>query len=206
MKKNKMLSLLPALSICLTLMMSMMVSASAYVAGDINAEATTEVVVEADSTPLTPDGNGNLVDDSTSSNKEFITIQTKNGNYFYLILDKDRDSDNAYMLSLIDEGDLEEFIEQDESEEEEEPVITMPVVEEPEEEETEPEEEKTTSTSSNGMVTLLLLAAAGGAGYYFKVYKPKHEKPQQPDNLEGVEFEDDPEINEDNLTDDDTEE
>lgn len=41
---------------------------------------------------LTPDGTLSLIDDiggSTRSGKQFITVETKNGNVFYLIIDRD---------------------------------------------------------------------------------------------------------------------
>ena len=41
---------------------------------------------------LTPDGNLSLIDDigsPTTSGKQFITVETKNGNVFYLIIDRD---------------------------------------------------------------------------------------------------------------------
>ena len=40
---------------------------------------------------LTPDGNLSLIDDlgGTSSGKQFITVETKGGNVFYLIIDRD---------------------------------------------------------------------------------------------------------------------
>ena len=41
---------------------------------------------------LTPDGNLSLIDDigsPTASGKQFITVETKNGNVFYLIIDRD---------------------------------------------------------------------------------------------------------------------
>lgn len=213
MRKHRLFSLVLALAMSLSLMFSMTVSASAFVSGDINAEATTEVVVEVDDSaaevdepvseveepvtalPLTPDGNGNIADDISSGNKQFITVQTKNGNHFYIILDRDRDGDNAYMLSQIDEADLAEFIEKDE------PEVQTPVIEQPEitipEPIPDPEPEPEKKDSGNSVLSLLLLAAAGGgAYYYFKVYKPKSEKSKQPD-LDGMEFEDDAEINED---------
>lgn len=211
MRKRRIISLIMALAMIFCLMLSMTVTASAFVSGDINVEATTEVIVAEPETaeveelaeavtpepvapePLTPDGNGTIADDTASGSKQFITVQTKNGNYFYLILDRDRDGENAYMLSQIDEADLEEFIEK------EEPEIQSPVFEEPEitvpEPEPVPEPEKTVN-AGNAVVTLLILVAiGGGAFYYFKVLPDK--KPRQPENLNEMEFEDDPEINED---------
>lgn len=189
-----------AMSICLVLALS--APAYAYVPGDLNANATTEIEVEeeepiaepieeeteevSDTLPLTPNGNGNLADDSTSKNKEFITVQTKNGNYFYLILDRDRDSNNAYMLSQIDEGDLKDFIEEKEHETmvmeptlPEEPVIDIP-------------EPAVQSSGMAGLTNILILAAAGGgAFYYFKVLKPKLDAAKGEQEIENKEYDDD---------------
>jgi uncharacterized protein YraI len=43
------------------------------------------------SSPLTPDGNLELVDDVTqeSDGKQFITVQSKNDNTFYIVIDRD---------------------------------------------------------------------------------------------------------------------
>ena len=50
---------------------------------------TTEAV---DYDPLTPAGNLTLVDDVRKENgKQFITMVSKNGNYFYLVIDRDKD-------------------------------------------------------------------------------------------------------------------
>ncbi len=211
MRKNKILSLLLSMAMSICLVCSLSVPAYAVVAGDVNASATTEVVVEStqplpvreqesgnatatveeetDTTPLTPEGNSNLQDDSTSKNKEFITVQTKNGNYFYLVIDKDRADNNAYMLSQIDEGDLKEFLKEEEVQE---PVTT--IVEQPaEESQEEPEPEKQEPKGGmNGMTFLILAAAAGGgAFYYFKVLKPKQEQARGEQEIESAEFPDD---------------
>ena len=65
---------------------------------------------------LTPDGNLSLIDDilmsdeiideSNLQNKQFITVQSKNGNYFYLVIDRSGDTENVYLLNLVDEADL----------------------------------------------------------------------------------------------------
>ena len=59
-------------------------------------------------TPLTPDGNLELVDDvyQTSDGKQFITVQSKNDNTFYIVIDRDKNGENVYFLNLVDEADL----------------------------------------------------------------------------------------------------
>ena len=71
---------------------------------------------------LTPDGNLTLVDDvgsPTKSGKQFITAVTKNGNYFYIIIDRADyvDDDEDYGYSEEYEDDDVGFIADDEDNE-----------------------------------------------------------------------------------------
>ena len=76
------------------------------------AEASTEAETrsEDDTRPLMPNGNLTLVDDigsSTGQGRQFITLVTKSGNYFYLIIDRnDKGEENVHFLNMVDEEDL----------------------------------------------------------------------------------------------------
>jgi hypothetical protein len=65
--------------------------------------------VPATSAALTPDGNLNLVDDVSgeqSESKQFITVTTKTGEYFYIVIDRAGGAENVYFLNLVDDSDL----------------------------------------------------------------------------------------------------
>jgi len=134
---------------------------------------------------LTPDGNMNLIDDygsSTGAGKQFITLTTKNGNYFYLIIDRDDNgAETVHFLNLVDEADLLSLMDEEQVAEhtgdstvEVEPTVTpepeVPVEEPIEEPTEEPAKEK---NSSMGVIALILIAAIGGVGAYIYIKKGK---------------------------------
>jgi len=64
---------------------------------------------------LTPEGNLTLVDDiasTSSSDKQFITVVTKSGNYFFIIIDRAAETENVYFLNKVDEADLLAILEE----------------------------------------------------------------------------------------------
>jgi hypothetical protein len=66
--------------------------------------------------PLTPDGNLTLLDDvqtNLSGNLQFLTVRTKAGNTFYLIVDRSAEQNNVHFLNLVDEADLLALLKQE---------------------------------------------------------------------------------------------
>lgn len=65
--------------------------------------------------PLTPDGNLEIVDDIVHEDKQFITVKSRSGAEFYIVIDRSRDSDNVYFLNQVDDVDLFALLEEDSS-------------------------------------------------------------------------------------------
>ena len=147
---------------------------------------------------FTSPGNGSIGDRIKNSNgKDFFTVRTKNNNTFYLVIDHANSTDNVYMLSLIDENDLSEFLEETQKKEEKTtaPVIIPQTKTQTETETNEKSEKKETQQPvqapfQNSFIWILILAGAViAAAYYFKIYKPGHE--EEEDDSEGMESADD---------------
>lgn len=69
---------------------------------------------DAESPAFSIEGNAEVVDHITDgSSKEFYTIRTANNQTFYLVIDHSNTMNNVYMLSAIDENDLQDFIEEE---------------------------------------------------------------------------------------------
>lgn len=81
--------------------------------------------VEENNPPLTPEGNLTLVDNVTtaSGTKQFLTLTSRAGNFYYLVIDYDKDgASNAHFLNQVDERDLISIMDEDEAKELEERI------------------------------------------------------------------------------------
>ena len=152
---------------------------------------------------LTPDGNLTLIDDigsSTKAGKQFITLESKNGNTFYLIIDRDDEGEETvHFLNQVDEADLMALTGEEETPatcsctkkcvagtvNTSCPVCAVNMTEcvgkeaKPEvpTEPTEPAEEPEKKSGVGGILVVLLIVALGG-GAAFYIFKQKKAKPQ----------------------------
>ena len=154
-----------------------------------------DVVTVTDETSgaLTPEGNLTLVDDyhtnySDGSGQQFITLVSKSGNTFYLVIDRNaKGQQTVHFMNLVDEADLlalmeedsadaytaeKEAAEQDKLKAEEE---AKKAAEEASASGTEqPKENKVTKIASGFLGVVVLIAlAAGGVFYAFAKQKQK---------------------------------
>lgn len=172
---------------------------------------------------LTPDGNLSLMDDignPVTSGKQFITVETRNGNVFYLIIDRDDEGEETvHFLNQVDEADLLTLM-GDDAPAAETPAVcnckekcaagavntNCPVCKNNLSEcsgkeavtEPEPEPEQPEKKSSGGLLVIVLLLALAGGGVfaYVKFIKPKQgvKVSADPDDYD---FEDEEMVNED---------
>ena len=141
------------------------------------------------STALTPDGNLTLVDDygeghEDGSGKQFITLVTKAGNTFYLIIDRDDEGkQTVHFLNLVDEADLLALMDEDTAAKytKPEPEVQPPAeTQQPEDNADKPDEEKPAPKANPLPALLLVLALLGGGGFfaYTKFFKGGGKKEQ----------------------------
>ena len=162
-----------------------------------------------DSAFFSNEGNMQTQDRLDETNREFLTVTTRNGNIFYLVIDENADGKNVHFLNQVDEADLLPLLDEDsqkayeelKAEESNAAEPDIPVAEAPPAEE--PQKEGIFSKLKLGTVIPLLIFV-GALGIFlmdrFKKKKDDHhgEDPDGPD--EEYEFEDD---HEDEFTDDD---
>ena len=136
--------------------------------------------MEPEGVPVTPEGNATLVDDFYGD-KQLITVTTKAGNYFYILIDRANEEledgkaapETCTCTNKCAAGAVNTNC----------PVCktnmtecTGPEPEPQEPEETEqPQEEEAKSSGMGGLVVFLVVALIGGGAalYFFKFRKPK---------------------------------
>ena len=120
MRNKRLLRTLSAL--CLTMVVAFGFTIPAFAQGSEQAPAapaedstndSNVIVEETEPAPaLTPEGNAALVDDF-GGNKQLITVTTKAGNYFYILIDRaNEDKKTAvHFLNQVDDADLAALME-----------------------------------------------------------------------------------------------
>ena len=203
--KNKLKKTMTALCAALILMGGFSVPAYAQgaateqPAGDATNDSNVVVEEKEETPPLTPKGNATLVDDY-GGNKQLITVTTKSGNYFYILIDRAAEGEQTvHFLNQVDEADLMALMEDGNTATEPPTVcnctekceagkvnVSCPVCKdnmtacsgkEAEPETEEPAEQPEKKNNTGGLLVFLIVALLGGGGaaYYFKVMKPKQD-------------------------------
>ena len=164
-------------------------------------EVVEDVVTVTDeaSGALTPEGNLTLVDDyhtdySDGSGQQFITMVSKSGATFYLVIDRNaKGQQTVHFMNLVDEADLLALMEEEaadaytaekeaaaqaeldrlKAEEEAKKVAEEAATAEP------PKENKVTKYAGAFLGVVALISLAAGGGFYFyrqQMQKKKAEK------------------------------
>ena len=156
-----------------------------------------DVVTVTDETSgaLTPEGNLTLVDDyytnySDGSGQQFITLVSKSGNTFYLVIDRNaKGQQTVHFMNLVDEADLLALMEEEDADAytaekeataqaEQDKLKAEEEAKKAAEEaaasgEEQPKENKVTKIASGFLGVVLIALAAGGIFYAFAKQKQK---------------------------------
>ena len=130
--------------------------------------------------PFTPEGTGTVVDNATDEDgKEFYTIQTPDEHVFFLVIDKQRTSENVYFLDAVTEKDLLSLAQAEKESEtvEPEPEPTPAPKEPTDEPEPEPAPKPAKENSPVGTILLVLAVAVIGGGLVLQDLPPETSGP-----------------------------
>ena len=162
-----------------------------------------DVVTVTDETSgaLTPEGNLTLVDDyhtdySDGSGQQFITLVSKSGNTFYLVIDRNaKGQQTVHFMNLVDEADLLALMEEEDADAytaEKEATAQAEQDKLKAEEEAkkaaeeaaasgteQPKENKVTKYAGAFLGVVVLIALGAGSGFYFYRQQMQKKKPKK---------------------------
>lgn len=152
-------------------------------------EEDTVTITDEETGALTPEGNLTLVDDyhvsySDGSGQQFITLVSKSGTTFYLVIDRNsKGAQTVHFMNLVDEADLLALMDEDtadsytaekeatakaEQERKQAEEDAKKAAEEAAASGTEqPKESKVTKYAAGFLSVVALIALVAGGGFYF---------------------------------------
>ena len=172
---------------------------------EVVEEGDTVTITDEETGALTPEGNLTLVDDyhtsySDGSGQQFITLVSKSGATFYLVIDRNaKGQQTVHFMNLVDEADLLTLMEEEDAEAytaEKEAVAQAELERKLAEEEAkkaaeeaaasgaeQPKENKITKYAATFLGVLALVGLAAGGGIY-AFMKQKQKKQAEKEALD----------------------
>ena len=167
---------------------------------EIVEEEDAVTITDEETGALTPEGNLTLVDDyytnySDGSGQQFITMVSKSGATFYLVIDRNaKGQQTVHFMNLVDEGDLLTLMEEEDAEaynaekeaakqaeldklkaEEE----AKKAAEEAEKAADAPKENKVTKYAAAFLDVVALIALVAGGGFYFFIQQKQKKQAEK---------------------------
>ncbi len=145
-------------------------------------ETKTDKTAETETIPV---GNLTLVDDVISAadaHREFLTVVSKDGSYFYIVIDRDSQGiGNVYFMNLVDNQDLYKLTGEKAQEVKEQETVVKPVQQQQEnevdtEQETQLSEEEAAKQKQKSLMITVACGAAIVIGVVIYVLKKRKTK------------------------------
>lgn len=159
---------------------------------ETEAPSETETPADEPQGQITPDGNLTLVDDldySSRAGLQFMTVTSKDGHVFYIVIDRTANSENVYFLNQVDAADLmalmndeqkEEYLKEQEAKQQEQQQTTVTPAQQETQAPSETEQPAQTEAEKQPLNNSIVMIAVFGvigigviAAYYFLKIKPK---------------------------------
>ena len=163
---------------------------------EIVEEEDAVTITDEETGALTPEGNLTLVDDyytnySDGSGQQFITMVSKSGATFYLVIDRNaKGQQTVHFMNLVDEGDLLTLMEEEDAEAynaekeaaKQAELDKLKAEEEAEEAEKAadaPKENKVTKYAAAFLGVVALIALVAGGGFYFFIQQKQKKQAEK---------------------------